>query len=61
MKPKDLKQKSNQELVSLLSENREKLRQFRFDLSAGKVKDIRSIRGLKKDIARILTLISLKN
>ena len=34
----------------------EKLRQLRFDLSAGKVKNVREIRKFKKEIAQILTL-----
>jgi len=57
MEIKELKQKSETELQNLLKEDREKLRQLRFDLAAGKVKNIRSVRALKKDIARTLTLL----
>ncbi|PJA02555.1 50S ribosomal protein L29, partial [bacterium (Candidatus Gribaldobacteria) CG_4_10_14_0_2_um_filter_36_18] len=35
----------------------EKLRQLRFDLASGKVKNVREIREIKKDIARMITLI----
>ena len=59
MKIKDIKQKSNNDLQKLLSESRERLRQLRFDLAAGKVKNIREIRMIKKDIARILTVLNL--
>lgn len=45
------------ELQRILQEKREKLREFRFNLAAGKVKNIREIRETKKDIARILTLL----
>ena len=57
MKAKELKQKSKKELERLLLSDREKLRQLKFDLSAGKVKNVREIRKIKKDIARILTIL----
>jgi large subunit ribosomal protein L29 len=48
---------SKGELERVLAEKRERLRQLRFDLAAGKVKNVREIREIKKDIARILTLL----
>ncbi|RLC38565.1 MAG: 50S ribosomal protein L29 [Candidatus Nealsonbacteria bacterium] len=48
------------ELQRLLREKRERLRQLRFDLAGGKVKNVREIRETKKDIARILTFLKLK-
>ena len=60
MKPSEIKQKSQKELQKLLQDSREKLRQLRFDLVAGKVKNVREIRMIKKDIARILTILKLK-
>jgi ribosomal protein L29 len=33
------------------------LRQLRFDLVSGKVKNVKEIRETKKDIARILTIL----
>ncbi|MBZ9577754.1 50S ribosomal protein L29 [Patescibacteria group bacterium] len=60
MKAKELKQKSRKELQKLLQNNQEKLRQFRFDLTSGKVKNVREIRQTKKDIARILTRLCQK-
>lgn len=60
MKPSEIRQKSKEELNKLLQDKREKLRQFRFDLASGKVKNIREIRMVKKDIARILTILCQK-
>ena len=57
MKTRELREKSKMELQKLLIENREKLRQLKFDLASGKVKNVRVIRVLKKDIARILTCL----
>ncbi|PIP25098.1 MAG: 50S ribosomal protein L29 [Candidatus Nealsonbacteria bacterium CG23_combo_of_CG06-09_8_20_14_all_36_12] len=57
MKFSELHQRPKPELQKLLAENREKLRQLRFDLASGKVKNVREIRKIKKDIARILTLL----
>tara|TARA_Y100000310_G_C20606158_1_gene775570 strand:+ start:251 stop:433 length:183 start_codon:yes stop_codon:yes gene_type:complete len=57
MKTKELRQKPKTELDRLLHEKRENLRQFRFDLESGKVKNVRAIRENKKDIAKILTLL----
>lgn len=64
MKLKELRQRPIVELEQLLKENREKLRQFRFDLTAGKLKNVKIIANTRKEIARILTLIketALKN
>jgi len=51
---------NEKELIKKLEEDREKLRQLKFDLSAGKVKNVREIRKIKKDIARILTSLNNK-
>lgn len=57
MKTQELKQKSQKELQKLLQDKREKLRELRFALASGKVKNVREIRQIKKDIARILTIM----
>jgi len=57
MKIVELRQKTKSELGMLLNDDREKLRQLYFDLSAGKVKNVREVRKTKKEIAQILTLI----
>ena len=58
MKPKELKEKPIEDLNVIFKELREKLRNLSFDLVAGKVKNVRQIRLLKKDIARVLTMIN---
>lgn len=47
--------KNKDELEKELKDSRERLRQLRFDLAAGKVKNVREIRKTKKEIAKILT------
>jgi len=60
MKAKELKIKSEGELKKWLFSDREKLRVLRFDLAAGKVKNIKEIRNKRKDIAKILTILNQK-
>ncbi len=60
MKLMELKQKSKQELQRILEDDRKKLGQLRFGLSSGKVKNVKEIHNLKKEIARIMTLIKKK-
>jgi len=60
MKIEELKQKNKEELQKMVFELKEKLRQFRFDLSSGKVKNVKSIRASKKDVARIFTMLNSK-
>ncbi len=57
MKITEFRKKTESELKKILQESREKIRQLRFDLASGKVKNVREIRKIKKDIARILTLL----
>lgn len=60
MKANLLRKKPKLELQRMLSDFQEKLRKLRFDLASGKVKNIREIRRLRKDIARILTILREK-
>jgi len=55
---KQLKSKSKEELYKLLLDSSKKLQDLKFNLAAGKVKNVRSVRALKKDIARVLTLLN---
>ncbi|MBI4119533.1 MAG: 50S ribosomal protein L29 [Parcubacteria group bacterium] len=55
---KEFKMKPLEELLQHLRESKERLRSLKFDLAAGKVKNVREIRNLKKDIARALTVIN---
>jgi len=52
MKAKDLKNKTEGELQKILKEKREKLRELRFTLATGKLKNPSEIKEIKKDIAR---------
>jgi len=61
MKIAELRQKAKGELEKILADSRERLSQLRFDLAAGKVKNVREIRKIKKDIARILTICQKSN
>ena len=63
MKRKDiqeLKSRPKAELERLLKDERERLRNVRFDLAAGKLKDIGEMRRAKKTVARILTFLKDK-
>jgi len=61
MKTKELRQKTEKELKDLLIESRQKLGQLKFDLSSKKLKNVREIQGLRREIARILTILNNKN
>lgn len=52
---KELRQKSPVELQRLLQEKRDQLRDRRFKVAQGQHKDVRELRELKHDIARLLT------
>jgi len=57
---KDLQSQSVQELHESLSSKREELRLLRFSVSGNQLKDVRSIREVRSDIARILGAINTK-
>jgi large subunit ribosomal protein L29 len=57
MKAEELRKKSKSDLEKILKEKKERLRNLRFGLVSGKIKNTREIRETKKDIARILTLL----
>lgn len=54
----ELKQKSPVELQRLLQAKREQLRDRRFKVAQGQHKDVRELRELKHDIARLLTKVN---
>lgn len=58
MKIKDITGKTSQDLNKLLSEKRESLRVFRFGTSGSKTKNVKEGREIKRDIARIMTVLS---
>lgn len=57
MKTSELKKKSSSQLKKLEANLREKLRALRFDLQAGKVKNVKEVKATKKEIAQILTIL----
>ena len=60
MKIDKLRSKSKSELKKLIINKRERLMTSRFNLAEGRLKNIREVRQVKKDIARILTLLREK-
>ncbi len=47
--------KNDKDLDKLLVERKEELRGFRFGIAGSKVRDVKTGKNLRKDIARILT------
>ena len=58
---KELKNKSKEELSRMLSDNHEKLRDFKFKMANKQLKDVRAVRKLKREIARLLTILNKEN
>ncbi len=58
MKIKELRQKTAKELADLLNQDRQKLGRLKFDLASKKLKDVNELKELRKDIARILTILN---
>lgn len=57
MKAQELRQKKSEELLKLLAESYNKLREQRFEASVRKLKNTKLIKATKHDIARILTIL----
>jgi len=57
MKINELRQKTDKELKEFLIHLRNSLRELRFNLVGGKVKNINEIHRTRRDIARVLTLL----
>jgi ribosomal protein L29 len=60
MKAKELNQKSDKELREMLNANRFELGQLKFDSSSKKIKNVKQIGELRKDIARIMTILNIR-
>ncbi len=58
---KELKNKTPQELKKLITDKREILRNFRFGTLGGKSKNVKLGHTTKKEIARIMTELSLRS
>jgi len=59
-KEKNLKELSLEELMVALQRNRQDLFKLRFRTSTAPIKNVMSIRNLKRDIARIHTFLNQK-
>jgi len=57
MKTSELRSKNIEELKKMLNDNTCKLAELKFDLEGGKVKNLKNIRQIRRDIARINTLL----
>ena len=51
----DFTKKNDKDLDKLLVERREELRGFRFGIAGSKIRNVKTGKNLRKDIARILT------
>ncbi|MBI2640765.1 MAG: 50S ribosomal protein L29 [Candidatus Sungbacteria bacterium] len=60
MKIAELRQRPKEELKSLLVEKRARIDEIGFMLRQKKTKNVKEAAGLRKDVARILTLINQK-
>jgi ribosomal protein L29 len=60
MKAQELKTKNQEELKRLLQEKRVELCKASFDIKSNQVKDNQIQKRIKKDIARILTILNNK-
>lgn len=61
MKPTELRNYSVEELKKKEKDLRRELFNLRFQLAKGELQNVRRIRAVKKNIARILTIITEKN
>ncbi|HEY9583374.1 MAG TPA: 50S ribosomal protein L29 [Candidatus Paceibacterota bacterium] len=57
---KEYKNKNEKDLNKLISEKREVLRHFRFGSTGAKTKNVKLARTTKKEIARVMTELSLR-
>lgn len=57
---KELRAKDGLTLKQLLAATREQLRDNRFRVSGGQLKDVRAVREQRREIARILTVMREK-
>lgn len=56
----DLAKKTEKELIKDLIDKRKALRDFRFGIAGSKLKNVKESKTLKKDIARILTVLNAR-
>lgn len=56
---KDISNKSTKDLIKLINEKREDLQTFRFGSAGAKVKNVKEGRNVRKDIARLMTALTI--
>jgi|CXWL01.1.fsa_nt_gi large subunit ribosomal protein L29 len=61
MKPNDIRKKNPTELSKMVAEMETELREFRFGMSGARTKNVRRARAIRKDIARIKTILTQKS
>ncbi len=61
MKMSDMRELSNEELIKMLDDLREGLFNLRFQNAKNRIENPYKMKFMKKDIARILTLLSERN
>ena len=61
MKYADLQKKTEEDMMKMLAEYRTRLQELGFKIAANQVKNVREVRQIKKDIARILTHLKATN
>ncbi len=57
MNARELREKKSKDLAALLTEREQRLRTVRFELAAGRAKNVKEAGLLKKDIARVHTIM----
>jgi ribosomal protein L29 len=60
MNPKDLRQKTRDELARLATDSRATIRDLRFKIATRQYLKVRAVRNAKKDLARVLTALKGK-
>lgn len=58
MKIQDIRKKSEEDLKKILADFRENVRSLRFKIASKEVKNHQLLRAQKKDIAKIMTVLS---
>lgn len=61
MNMNEINKLSDKELEKLLSDKRSAVRQFRFDVSGSKAKNVKGGADIRKDVARIMTELSIRS
>ena len=57
MKTEELRKKDTKELQKQIEDFRKKLSDLRFKFSSNKLKNVKEISGIKKEIARVMTIL----